>query len=80
MARRRSNQAKWMKNPRIVRWDLADAAYEANRELDKKHFRGDLRNPREVVEEKIKKMRFDSSEAGLRLRYQAIVARGLRGD
>lgn len=80
MPRRRSNQAKWMRNPRIVRWDLAEVAYEADKELGPKHFRGDLRNPRMVVEEQIRKLRHEQTEAGEWEKYREALERGLRGD
>lgn len=78
MARRRSNQAKWMREPRNVNWTIAEVAYEAT-DLQRKYFYGDLRNPREITQEKLRNLR-RRSKMTLDEVYREILARGQRGE
>lgn len=67
MARKRSNQAKWMHNPRNVSWTIAQLTYEST-ELPHKYGYGDFRNPRQVVQETIRQRKYENSKAGIRER------------
>lgn len=69
MARKKSNQAKWMHNPRNVNWTIAQLTYETT-DLPKKYGYGDFRNPRQIVQETVKQRRYEQSAAGIRDRLR----------
>lgn len=84
MPRRRSNQAKWMRNPRNVNWVLAELKYE-NVPLQKRYFKGDgfldgSNYPRGVVLDKLEDIKKSNTLEGIRRRYEQRLRGLFRGE
>ena len=84
MARRRSNQAKWMRDPRIVRWDIAQITYETT-DMPEKYYKGfqwtdAIITPRHRAEEKRRQLKHEQTPRGVHEQYLKRVRGLLKGD